>query len=53
MNGEMINSFLRDKWMEFNPSLLYERLVQRVRSVQDGHDDLPRAYVVYNANLHC
>jgi len=28
-------------------------LVQRVRSVQDGHDDLPRAYVVYNANLHC
>ena len=33
MNGEMINSFLRDKWKEFNPSLLYERLARWVLSV--------------------
>lgn len=33
MNGEMINSFLRDKWMEFNPSLFYERLARWILSV--------------------
>ncbi|MEP9410844.1 MAG: phosphate-starvation-inducible PsiE family protein [Candidatus Brocadia sp.] len=33
MKLELVNNFLKDRWMEFNPSLLYERLARWVLSV--------------------
>lgn len=33
MKLELLNSFLKDRWMEFNPSLFYERLARWVLSV--------------------
>ena len=33
MKLELLNSFLKDRWMEFNPSLFYERLARWILSI--------------------
>ena len=33
MKLELLNSFLKDRWMEFNPSLFYERLARWILGI--------------------